>query len=953
MKGERWQKVEKLFQAAVELEPHEREAFLAAACGGDESLREQVEALLASDRDAGSFIDLPVFERAPELILEGITPSTRTQPESDKHGPQKPRHPEAEKRVDLDVVPPSGSAKRPAFVPGSIIAGRYRVVGLLGKGGMGEVYRADDLKLSHPVAIKFLSRDLTRDGAALARFHREVRTARQVSHPNVCRVYDIGEVDGSHFLSMEYIDGEDLASLIRRIGRLPSDKALEIARQLCAGLAAAHEAGVLHRDLKPANIMIDGRGKARITDFGLAVVTEELRGEESLIGTPAYMSPEQFSGKNLTVKSDIYALGLVLYELFTGKRAFEASSVREMKQLHESSIPPTPSSRVKEIDPLTERVIMRCLEKDPQMRPGSAIQVAAALPGGDPLMAALALGETPSPEMVAAAGEQGGLRPAVATALLGVFIAGVVLLVMLSQKVMLHNRVPLEKPPEVLTDRARTIIKKLGYDYPMVDSSFWFGTYVEYFQYLEVHDPSPNKLDRLSISPPAPVYFVYEQSPRYLLWYEGQVGIENPPLVSGTTKVTLDTSGRLLWLCVIPPQVDSTETQPRAADWSALFAEAGFDMDNFKAASPTRVPLYYADTRAAWEGVYPRHPDIPIRIEAAAYRGKPVYFEIVAPWDKPYRVVEYETPGIKIFLIIALIVVISFLITGLLIVRRNLRLGRGDRKGASRFAIFMFCTSFLSNLLLAHHVPTLLLGEPFIIMTSLMYSTLFAIVSWIVYIALEPIVRRRWPQVMISWSRVLSGGWRDPLVGRDILIGCVLTVVQLLLFYCERLLEDRGDTTLSDPSLWFNPQTLSGIRHMAGLLLMIQVLKTLQIMVILFLLFLVYVNLRKRWLGIGVVMLLLTTPGLLQGKTSLEQILFSILSTGLTMLVVLRFGMLPLIAGAVINTLFLNYPITTEFSAWYAGGTLFAITIALTLAGYGFYISLAGRELFPKVILTE
>src|ERR1051325_10922835 len=143
------------------------------------------------------------------------------------------------------------------FIPGAMLAERYRMVGLLGRGGMGEVYRADDLKLGQAVALKFLPEHLLSDGAALARFHREVRVARQVSHRNVCRVYDIGEIEGQHFLSMEFIKGEELASLLRRIGRLPSDKATEIARQLCAGLAAAHETGVLHRDLKPANVMID------------------------------------------------------------------------------------------------------------------------------------------------------------------------------------------------------------------------------------------------------------------------------------------------------------------------------------------------------------------------------------------------------------------------------------------------------------------------------------------------------------------------------------------------------------------------------------------------------------------------------------------------------------------------------------------------------------------------
>jgi serine/threonine-protein kinase len=165
---------------------------------------------------------------------------------------------------------------------------------------MGEVYRATDLTLGQVVALKFLPEATARDERLLARFYNEVRIARQVAHPNVCRVYDIGQVDGLHYISMEYVDGEDLGSLLRRIGRLPVDKALETARKLCAGLAAAHEKGVLHRDLKPANIMIDGRGQVLIMDFGLAGFSGQVQGDIRS-GTPAYMSPEQLAGTEVTV----------------------------------------------------------------------------------------------------------------------------------------------------------------------------------------------------------------------------------------------------------------------------------------------------------------------------------------------------------------------------------------------------------------------------------------------------------------------------------------------------------------------------------------------------------------------------------------------------------------------------------------------------------------------------
>src|SRR5579862_1958457 len=307
------------------------------------------------------------------------------------------------------------------FAPGAIVAGRYRLVALLGRGGMGEVYRADDLTLEQPVALKFLPLVATsgsaEDADRLARLHNELRTARQVSHKNVCRVYDLGDADGRRFITMEYVDGEDLGSLLRRIGRIPQDKAIQIARQLCAGVAAAHERGVLHRDLKPANVMIDGDGNVRITDFGIATGSGDAGTD--VAGTPKYMAPEQLAGRPASIKSDIYALGLILFEIFTGRRVYDANTLGDVKQLHAAATMTMPSALVRDLDPAVERVILRCLESDPHRRPASALTVAAALPGGDPLAAALSAGETPSPDLLAAAGESEAweVAPALATTL--------------------------------------------------------------------------------------------------------------------------------------------------------------------------------------------------------------------------------------------------------------------------------------------------------------------------------------------------------------------------------------------------------------------------------------------------------------------------------------------------------------------------------------------------------
>src|SRR5215467_14608579 len=371
--------------------------------------------------------------------------------------------------VSSDAIPVGG------LTPGTVLAARYRIIGLLGRGGMGEVYRADDLKLGQPVALKFLPAALSSDPVRRERFFAEVRITRQLAHPNICRVYDIAEVNGQHFLSMEFIDGEDLASLLKRIGYLPNEKALDIARQLLAGLAAAHERGVLHRDLKPSNIMIDGHGRVRITVFGKATATtEEDQPVGDVSGTPAYMAPEQLAGKGATVRSDVYALGLVLYEILSGKKAFTSLTIAALREEKEQSTPTAPSEFRAGVDPIVERLVMRCLERDPRQRPASVAQLAAALPGGDPLAATIAAGETPSPELIAASGLKEGLRPATAIALIAFIVSGLAALVAMNRRTMLIQRLAPGKSPDVLVERAREIIRTAGYVDEPADSAFGF-----------------------------------------------------------------------------------------------------------------------------------------------------------------------------------------------------------------------------------------------------------------------------------------------------------------------------------------------------------------------------------------------------------------------------------------------------------------------------------------------
>jgi eukaryotic-like serine/threonine-protein kinase len=318
-----------LFLEALARTPAERATFLSEACGTDAALRQEVDSLLAFHSDHGS--DSAVGVSTPSDSYD--SPSTST------------------------------------FSAGEIFASRYRMIARIGRGGMGDVWRADDLVLNTPVALKLIH---AAGADARDRIANEVRLARSITHPAVCRVFDVGEADGHLFLSMELVQGEDLATLLRRVGRLPPERVIAIGKQLCAGLAALHAQRVLHRDLKPANVLIDDHGRVLITDFGIAVANSGTR-RHTVIGTPGYMAPEQLSGHaQLTERTDIYALGLVLYELVVGQHPFARAP--------RSTEPVRPSTRVS-VDPRLERTILKALSLDPNDRPESAAAMGASLEG--------------------------------------------------------------------------------------------------------------------------------------------------------------------------------------------------------------------------------------------------------------------------------------------------------------------------------------------------------------------------------------------------------------------------------------------------------------------------------------------------------------------------------------------------------------------------------------------
>jgi hypothetical protein len=708
---------------------------------------------------------------------------------------------------------------------------------------------------------------------------------------------------------------------------------------------------VLHRDLKPENVMLDERGRVRITDFGLASLADGISGDDVRSGTPAYMSPEQLAGREVSARSDLYALGVVLHELFTGRRPFDGRTASELERKHREEAPPRPSTLVEGLDPAVERAILRCLEKDPERRPRSALAVAAMLPGGDPLAEALAAGETPSPEMVAAARSEGLPRP-VAWALAIVTLGGALLVPALARPVLLFHLQPFEKPPAALEDRAQELLRRIGYTERPADAARGYAIDAEYLSWVSERDRSPVRWQGLRHGQPQVVSFWYRQAPRFLLSSAtlGRVHARNPPVLdSGMTGVRFDMRGRLLHFYAVPPQRETLATPGDEdgvePDWTLLFAEAQLDPAQFRRVTPEWVPPFFSDTRAAWEGVFPDRPEIPIRLEAAGYQGRPAWFEIMAPWTRPERMQSYRyTSGQRAAAVIGITLLIVFVVASAWLARRNLARGRGDRAGAWRLAVYAIGVSLATWALWAHHVADLA-GEVTLIVRAGGQVLLVALYIWVLYLALEPYVRRRSPHLLISWTRLLGGRWRDAAVGRDVLVGTAAGASMAVVMAVTWRLP--GWMGLPDP--WPKDRELDaflGMRDRLMSALFGQLDAAAVGLGILVMLVLLRMVVRSEVAAGAAILVILSIPDALASDLPWFAALpLNVAEMSLAMFVLLRFGLLAMIVTVYTCGRVLHAPYSLRFDHWTGAPTAFSLALVAALVAWGLWASASRRRL--------
>ena len=526
----------------------------------------------------------------------------------------------------------------------------------------------------------------------------------------------------------------------------------------------------------------------------------------------------------------------------------------------------------------------------------------------------------------------------------------------------------LEQTPEVLAHKAREILTQVGYPEKPADSAFGFDYDTNFQDSVEKESKTPANWDEVLAGRPTMLQFWYRQSPDLLaasgygdnFLVPGVITEEDPATtLSGMVNVKLDAKGRLVYLQAIPPQKEAAATSGVPTnvppDWSALFSAAEVDASKLQPAQPEWTSLGMADARAAWTGVWPGSTR-PLRVEAAAWHGKPVFFAMIGDWNKPWRMVAAKSADEEknwIAQIIGLSILISILVGGGLLARRNYRHGRGDRGGALRLAVVMIALQMGLWLCRSHFAAGFQTFGYLIL--DIAGALLWGGTTWMLYLAVEPWIRRNWPQAIISWSRLISGQLRDPVVGRDILFGVAFGILWLVIIEGGNIPLAR---TGAAPQLSSAAYLLGGRQALGqwlvqfpnaifGTLQFFFVLLGLKVVVeFLFRLVGVKVARTERIAAVLFVALYVGLKALQSSHHLAANFPVLLLVYGVLALIVLRFGLVPLAVGAFTVDMLANVPFTADFSAWYMSTAALALLSVVALAGWGFYHSQGGEPLW-------
>jgi serine/threonine protein kinase len=825
------------------------------------------------------------------------------------------------------------------FPPGAEIERRYTISSFLGQGGLGTVFMAYDKVLNKPVALKFFRNSLFGKDRGL--IEGEVALSQRVSHVNVCRVHDLNVEYDPPYMSMEYIDGEDLEQTLQRVGRIVPDRAVQISMDICAGLSAAHAQGVVHGDLKPHNVMIDGAGIARLTDFGLGrlAIFRDSLGPHA--GTPPYMAPEQVSGRSANERSDLFSLGIVLYELYTGEYPLAVDEEGGSLNWETSRVVP-PSDLVPQIEPHVERTILQCLEIAPEDRPASVKAVMQRLAG-----------EQATPNISTsdrAAAYESRFQKLRWLAIAA--IAGLVASWIAVPQFRLVERIDFARSSVADYWQAAThLIAALGYKAEHTAGKYSFG-----FDYDSpfVNDPT---------APDQTVSYWYRQSPSFLVPHHftisreqttSQVTFDEPPWTEpGMVGARISTDGTLLEFRSVPGALGRGKDggTSRDASIAKLFASAGLKVADF-AVLPDGERMIGPTTESFasfGESRMYRSKSNPtvLHVQLNLVEDEIVWFKMDNA-DGPKATGKPMANRINEALYLLFMV---FAVVGCFLARRNLALGRADRRGAWRCSALVFVASLVSWCFSASHLP-LFEGEVQLAQFGFANALFWAGTQWLVYMSFEPFLRQDRAGGMVSWTRAINGQWRDPLVARDILSGCMVGAIltPLLGTLCNLVPWRIGAPgrfeipaldlgTLEHPTFMFAIVADALVNAMySGFILVLLPIVLSRI-------------LGSRWLGIGAAWLVLTLlfgffygSGITPWQDQVAWFAYMGIWAAAYQLVVQRFGLLATVAMVATLQSVIFTPSTLDWDRWYAAtGMAMGLGMAALIGGYAAWVIMDRR----------